>query len=125
MEAQKTDKRKKRRQGNPVVQCWASVQGSVELGKPYLSELNQLPETFRWAGKHSLEGLVKPIQAASCYPLVAVGSGGSFTTADFACFLHRELTGRMASALTPMEVVRTGIDLRSESVFLATAGGKN
>lgn len=75
--------------------------------------------------KQPLEKLVRPIQAASCFPLIAVGSGGSFSTADFACFLHRELTRRVALPLTPMEAAGTGIDIRSQAVLLATAGGKN
>ena len=101
------------------------MRGSNYLGKPYLSELNQLPATLRWAMKQPLEKLVRPIQAASCFPLIAVGSGGSFSTADFACFLHRELTQRVALPLTPMEAAGTGIDIRSQAVLLATAGGKN
>jgi fructoselysine-6-P-deglycase FrlB-like protein len=54
-----------------------------------------------------------------------VGSGGSFSTADFACFLHKELTQKVALPLTPIEAAGTGIDLRSQAVLLATAGGKN
>jgi hypothetical protein len=72
-----------------------------------------------------LERLVRPIQAISRFPLIAVGSGGSFSTADFACFLHRELTRKVALPLTPMAAAGTGIDLRSQAVLLANAGGKN
>jgi fructoselysine-6-P-deglycase FrlB-like protein len=95
------------------------------LGKQYSSELKQLEETYHWARKHKLENLVKAVEGLSCHPLIGVGSGGSFTTADFGCCLHQESTGLMAAARTPMEVVGTAVDLRSKSVLLASAGGKN
>jgi fructoselysine-6-P-deglycase FrlB-like protein len=95
------------------------------LGKPYDSELNQLPETYRWAANAPIDRLVKSLCAASSLPLLAVGSGGSFTTAEFAAALHRERTGALASAQTPMEASAASLDLRSMAVLLATAGGKN
>jgi fructoselysine-6-P-deglycase FrlB-like protein len=101
------------------------VNWSCALGKPYDSELDQLPKTYRWALNTSIDPLVTSLRAASSVPLVAVGSGGSFTTAEFAAILHREQTGFLASAQTPMEAVVASLDLRSMAVLVATAGGKN
>jgi fructoselysine-6-P-deglycase FrlB-like protein len=95
------------------------------LGKPYDSDLNQLPETYRWATEVSIDRLVNPLLAATSLPLVTVGSGGSFTTADFAAALHRGQTGMLASAQTPMEAASAPLHLRSLAVLLVTAGGKN
>jgi hypothetical protein len=95
------------------------------LGKPYDSELDQLPETYRWAMLAPIDRLVTALRACSSFPLVTVGSGGSFTTADFAAGLHRERTGALACAQTPMEAVAASLDHRSLAVLLATASGKN
>lgn len=98
---------------------------SCALGKPYSSELSQLDSTYNWAIQAPIEQLVAALRACSSIPLVAVGSGGSFTTADFAAGLHREASGVLATAQTPMEAVSTALDYRSLAVLLATAGGKN
>ena len=63
--------------------------------------------------------------SAASLPLVAIGSGGSFTTADFAAALHRTFSRKLASAMTPMEAAVPSLDLRGMAVLLATAGGKN
>jgi fructoselysine-6-P-deglycase FrlB-like protein len=95
------------------------------LGKPYDSELDQLSETYRWAASTPIDPLVTSLRAASSLPLIAVGSGGSFTTAEFAATLHREHAGVLASPHTPMEAVAAALDFRSMAVLVATAGGKN
>lgn len=95
------------------------------MGKPYDSELNQLPETYQWAARTPIDRLVCSLRATFSLPLIAVGSGGSFTTADFAALMHRERTGNLAVAQTPMESVAAALDLRSMAVLVATAGGKN
>jgi fructoselysine-6-P-deglycase FrlB-like protein len=95
------------------------------LGKPYDSEVDQLAQTYRWATKAPIDGFASALRACSSLPLVAIGSGGSFTTAEFATGLHREQTGFLASAQTPMEAVAASLDHRSLAVLLATAGGKN
>lgn len=95
------------------------------MGKPYDLELRQLNATYRWAMKASIDRLAKPLSSAVSLPLVAVGSGGSLTTADFAAALHQRFSGKLASAMTPMEAAVSSLDLRGMAVLLATAGGKN
>jgi fructoselysine-6-P-deglycase FrlB-like protein len=72
-----------------------------------------------------IESLVSAIRGALDLPLLAVGSGGSLTVADFAASLHREVAAATASAETPLEAVASGVELRRFAVMLATAGGGN
>jgi fructoselysine-6-P-deglycase FrlB-like protein len=95
------------------------------LGKPFADELSQLPETYRWALKADVERLASAAAAAARFPLIAVGSGGSFTVAEFAASLHRELAGTPASAQTPLQTVASNVNLRTTALFMPTAGGSN
>lgn len=95
------------------------------LGKPYNDELAWLSETYRWAMEVDCEPLTAAVRRATSMPLLAVGSGGSFTTADFAATAHRETTGFLSAAQTPLDAVTSAGYLRSTAVMLATAGGRN
>ena len=95
------------------------------MGKPYDLELRQLRATYRLAMATPVDRLPSLLSSAASLPLVAIGSGGSLTTADFAAALHRKFTGKLASAMTPMEAAVPSLDLRGIAVVLATAGGKN
>lgn len=94
------------------------------MGKPYDSELSQLPSTYEWARTANITALVKALRRASSLPMVAVGSGGSFTTAAFAADCHQRFSGRIAKAVTPLELI-AGNTERDASYFILTAGGKN
>ncbi len=94
------------------------------VGKPFQSELAQLPQTYLWASEFSVESLAKAVRRSKA-PLLAVGSGGSFTTACLAAALHERHFGLPCVPMTPLEVVRSEIDLRETAVLLLTAGGKN
>ncbi len=56
---------------------------------------------------------------------MAVGSGGSFTTAAIAAGLFRDFGQGFSSAITPLELAARSTFLRGSSVFIATAGGSN
>lgn len=94
------------------------------MGKPFESELTQLPQTYLWASEFSVESLAKAVRRSKS-PLLAVGSGGSFTTACLAAALHERHFGLPCVPMTPLELVRSEIDLRETAVLLLTAGGKN
>src|SRR5208337_3592296 len=81
--------------------------------------------TYNWALSAPVEALSNAVRSASSHPLVAVGSGGSYTTAQFTAAVHRQYTSGFASAMTPLEAVLTPQTLRHSSVLLLTAGGKN
>ncbi len=75
--------------------------------------------------KVPIEPLASAIRATLDSHLLAIGSGGSLTVADFAASLHRELAGVSALAQTPLEAVQPGANFRRLTVMLVTAGGGN
>ena len=95
------------------------------MGKPYDTELQQLPSTYEWSLGMDVTPLARAIRRATALPLMAVGSGGSFTAAEFAATLHRQLAAGPASAHTPLDAVATGTNLQRAVVLMATAGGSN
>jgi hypothetical protein len=99
--------------------------GEGLLGRPYAEEVSRLTGTYGWALSVPVDALTIAVRAAGSNPLVAVGSGGSYTTAQFAAAAHRQFTAGFASAMTPLEAVSTPQTLRHSSVLLLTAGGKN
>lgn len=72
-----------------------------------------------------IDSLVTAIRGTLDLPLLAIGSGGSLTVADFAASLHRELAGAAALAQTPLDAVASNVNLRRFAVTLATASGGN
>lgn len=58
-------------------------------------------------------------------PLLAVGSGGSFTTAAVAASLFRTASSNLAFAVTPQELSAQRSAIRQVSVLIATASGSN
>lgn len=95
------------------------------MGKPYYDELDRLSATYAWALKRPLGDLPRAIQGVARLPLIAVGSGGSYTSAQFAAALHRRYCSVAAVAMTPLEAVTTPESLRQTAVMLLTAGGRN
>lgn len=95
------------------------------VGKPYAQELSQLAGTFAWAMAAPVGTLSRALRATVSLSQVAVGSGGSFTTAQFAAAVHRQYTSCLATAATPLQAAATPENLRTASVLLLTAGGRN
>lgn len=86
--------------------------------------MEMLPSTYDWALHFPIDSLAGSVQR-SRLPLLAVGSGGSFTTAHLAAALHVRQYGTPAIPSTPLEATRGCLDLRDTAVLLLTAGGKN
>ncbi len=95
------------------------------MRRPFFEEIGELEETYRWACGVSVEPLSGKITRLLGRPLLAVGSGGSLTTAAIAAGLFRDLGRGVASAITPLELAAQSTTLRGVSVFIATAGGSN
>ena len=95
------------------------------MGKPYKFELEALADTYRWAKELPIDRLATAVAAAASFPLVAVGSGGSFTAAHFAGSLHQEHTGLPSKAVTPLEFVSGHINPRETAVLVLSASGNN
>ncbi len=94
------------------------------MGKPFRLELEMLPSTYDWALRFPIDPLAESIRR-SRLPQLAIGSGGSFTTAHLAAALHCRQYGLPAVPSTPLDSIRSDLDLRETTVFLFTAGGKN
>jgi fructoselysine-6-P-deglycase FrlB-like protein len=91
----------------------------------YINGLSLLPETYRWANAFAMDQWTSTFWELFQRPLVAVGSGGSFTLAHFVCELHEETTGYVAKAVTPLELVSSISRLKDCNVLFLTASGTN
>lgn len=95
------------------------------MGKPYETELRSLAATYSWALEAPLQRLVAAVRELSSLPLVAVGSGGSFTAAHFASYLHQHYTGFLAKPVTPLELNSIGVNFRRANLMILSAEGSN
>ena len=95
------------------------------MGKPYQSELNQIPTTIHWALEQDVTQLRDTLlREFGSRNLIAVGSGGSLVAAAYASLLHEAATGRLARPVTPLEAI-TRPSTRSTSALLLSARGTN
>jgi fructoselysine-6-P-deglycase FrlB-like protein/hydroxymethylpyrimidine pyrophosphatase-like HAD family hydrolase len=69
--------------------------------------------------------LVTAIAAASRFPLLATGSGGSLTAAHFAAELHQRQTGMISKGTTPLELISSPLTGKDQAVLFVSAGGRN
>lgn len=95
------------------------------MGKPYQKELECLPRTYAWALGVDIAPLISALTASAQKSLVAVGSGGSLSVAEFTASLHQHYADRLARAATPLEVSSAGKRLLDSSFFIFSAGGSN
>ncbi len=95
------------------------------MGRPYESELSEFDETYSWGLAVAVEPLAASLATAARLPLIAVGSGGSLTSACVAAALHTEFTGLVARVMTPYELAMSPLTLKAMGVLLCTAGGSN
>ncbi|MFN0050629.1 MAG: sucrose-6-phosphate hydrolase [Planctomycetales bacterium] len=84
-----------------------------------------MSQTFRWASIAPIERLSRAVERLCCTPLLALGSGGSFTVSQFACHLHQSIAHKPASAVSPLQAAFLQLPLAEMSVFVPTAGGNN
>lgn len=94
------------------------------MGKPYASELQDLELTYHWALKTSIDQLRSFVENSCNYPLIAVGSGGSLTSANMACLLHQN-AGKIAKSVTPLDLVSMETFIPNLAILILTAGGRN
>ena len=95
------------------------------MGKPYQSEMEQIPNTIQWALRQNMDRLRHTLlRELGTRNLIAVGSGGSLVAATFAALLHEAATGRLARASTPLEAT-TRPATQSTGALLLSARGSN
>lgn len=95
------------------------------MGRPYASEMEALSDTYQWARDRDTSELLPEVRTASKYPLLAIGSGGSLTTAHFLAVAHELHTGRLARSTTPLDLAAHDFLDGDLSVWILTAGGSN
>src|SRR5579872_3355335 len=95
------------------------------MGKPYQSELLQLAATYRWSLSRDTTPLADRLNALEHSSLLAVGSGGSQSTAHLISDLHQRRFGQLSKADTPL-IARSYLHkLKSSVIALVSAGGNN
>ena len=87
--------------------------------------MESLGATYNWALDSSIRELTKGVAGCAGLPLIIIGSGGSLTAAHYAAALHQETTGRVAKAMTPLELVSSGPWAKEAAVMFLSAGGGN
>jgi fructoselysine-6-P-deglycase FrlB-like protein len=95
------------------------------VGRPYKSELLHLASTYRWSLSLDTGSLAERLHALAKRSLLAVGSGGSQSTAHLIADLHQNRFGQLAKADTPL-IARSYLQKsKPASIVLVSAGGKN
>ncbi|WP_067984794.1 hypothetical protein [Neptuniibacter pectenicola] len=95
------------------------------MGKPFSSELQKLNATYQWTAEQALEDIVNVIRTSHHLPLLSVGSGGSFSAAEFQATLHRHFFGSIAVPVTPMELASAIPQNGNTAVWFMSASGNN
>ena len=95
------------------------------MGKPYQRELDELPATYSWALASDIDPLTALLRPLADRPLIAVGSGGSLSVANLACWLHEMHSGCVSRTCTPLEMTEREASASGSGVLLLSASGKN
>lgn len=96
----------------------------LEMAKPFQAELARLGETLAWAKDVDVARLRAAVRTSGLGPLMAVGSGGSFSGAHALAAIHKRHAQRIATVATPLDLASAPLDLTT-SVWLMSAGGSN
>ena len=95
------------------------------MGRPYVTEIGELDDTYSWSLSASVDRLADSLLESAEHRMLAIGSGGSLTSAHFACLLHTLFTGRASQVFTPYELIGSTQALQDSSVLVCSAGGSN
>ncbi len=94
------------------------------MARSYAKEMARFPETLEWANCADITPIRSAIRRASPFPLRAIGSGGSLTTAHTLAYFHQHHARQIAAIATPLEAIECPLD-HTVSHWLLTAGGGN
>tara|TARA_R110002049_G_scaffold4601_5_gene32463 strand:+ start:646099 stop:648048 length:1950 start_codon:yes stop_codon:yes gene_type:complete len=95
------------------------------MGRPYETELAELEQTFQWCVSANVDDLAGSILDSAGGRMLAVGSGGSLTSAHFLSLLHSLFTANSAQVFTPYELLASPQSLHDAAVLISSAGGSN
>ena len=90
----------------------------------YYRELERLPSAIEFVRNIPIAPLSDLLGSLASKPLLAVGSGGSFTVATLAAMLHESATHQIGKASTPYQSLAIP-SLLDASTILISAGGNN
>ncbi|MDP2796862.1 MAG: hypothetical protein Q8N94_05045, partial [Methanoregula sp.] len=93
------------------------------MGKNYSKELLKNNQTFNWALNESITCLVDFFERSNDSPLIAIGSGGSYSAACMAALLHQNFAG-MGVCYTPLELTHAK-KLTESNVLVVSSEGHN
>ena len=74
----------------------------VHMTTRYVRELDALKQVYTAALSVNINEIIQVVESQHDSPLIAIGSGGSFSMASFAAQLHERMTGRLSKASTPL-----------------------
>lgn len=94
------------------------------MGKPFARELEQVENTANWADSVDIKIIEQFVKESCDSPLIAIGSGGSFSVSVFASMLHEIFTGCLSKAVTPLQFLQSPVPTGA-TVLIITAGGNN
>ena len=100
---------------------YADKESQGEVTRQYKNELSKLSTVFRAARQSNVSALSRTIESWLSRPMIMVGSGGSYSTASFAAFLHEQSTGQVTRSATPLDVV-TRVPSDSGMVCFSASG---
>ncbi|WP_175981922.1 hypothetical protein [Burkholderia sp. BCC1630] len=95
------------------------------MGKKFAEEIAYLPSTIRWALGQDIDLLARVIASNSGRSLLAIGSGGSLTSAAFLAQLHESEFRRISRQSTPVDFFAHETRPEDCAVVLVSAEGKN
>ena len=95
------------------------------MGKPYKLELKQLEATYRWALEVDISDFSKEVKKAGNSPLLAIGSGGSLSTACLIAMLEQQRGGNFSSFDSPFLASRNPMFLAQARILIVSARGRN
>ena len=95
------------------------------MGRPFAGELERLSQTYNWAKEVNVDDAVRELGSISHLPLLAVGSGGSFSAAELQATFHCCFFKSIAMAVTPLEMISTLPENGEASVWVLSASGNN
>ncbi|MCH5717780.1 hypothetical protein [Niabella hibiscisoli] len=93
------------------------------MGKPFTRELSLLEKTYEWANAVEIKDLKLNIEKTFNSPLITIGSGGSLSACYFANNLHQS-KGKLAKAMTPLELINSVPVINDSSLLFLSASGK-
>ncbi|MGA2161109.1 MAG: HAD hydrolase family protein [Methanoregula sp.] len=93
------------------------------MGKNYTNELLKTDQTYLWALKEPIGSTVEFIERSNESPMIAIGSGGSYSAACMAALLHQNYSG-MGGFYTPLEVTHVK-KMKKANILIVSSEGRN